>query len=74
MLSPVFWRIARHVNHGREHLDFSEWDWPNESVDEIIESITAGGMPLPRHLLLHSEAKLTSSEVQVLIEGFELIN
>ena len=37
-VAPVSWLIARDVNRGREHLNFSVWDRPSEHDDETGES------------------------------------
>ncbi len=68
-IAPISWRVADHVEHGRGHLNFSEWDKPNEDFDEIKEVMDEGEMPLWDYLLMHSEAKLTPEETQALVEG-----
>ncbi len=68
-VAPVSWRLSEHVRLGRQQLNFSEWDRPNEDLDEVIEVIETGEMPLDDYLLLHGEARLTVDEQQVLIEG-----
>ncbi|MCB0163936.1 MAG: heme-binding domain-containing protein [Anaerolineae bacterium] len=70
-VAPVSWRIAGHVNDGRRHLNFSEWDQPNADADEIIEVITSGEMPLRDYLLMHPEARLTAEGTQALVDGLE---
>lgn len=52
-IAPISWRVADHVHHGREHLNFSEWDRLNEDVAEIIEVIYTGEMPLQDYLFMH---------------------
>lgn len=71
-IAPISWRVAGHVDHGRGHLNFSEWDKPNEDFDEIKEVMDEGEMPLWDYLLMHSEAKLTPEETQALIEGLRI--
>ena len=70
-VAPISWRIASHVDHGRQHLNFSEWDQPNEDADEIIEVITTGEMPLSDYLMMHPEAQLNDEGIQALIDGLE---
>jgi hypothetical protein len=70
-IAPISWVIANHVNDGRRRLDFSQWDRPNESSDQIIEEITTGRMPLWDYLLMHPEARLTPTEQQALIDGLK---
>ena len=70
-VAPISWRIAGHVNDGRRHLNFSEWDQPNADADEIIEVIKDGEMPLRDYLMMHPEARLTDEGTQALIDGLE---
>lgn len=68
-LNPVAWMLQDHVNEGREALNFSEWNREFDDVDEIGEVIREGAMPLPNYLPLHPEARLTSQEKELLIQG-----
>ncbi|MDZ4700872.1 MAG: heme-binding domain-containing protein [Rhodothermales bacterium] len=70
-IAPLSWRVADHVAEGREHMNFSEWDRPNENFEEIEEVINEGEMPLWDYLILHGEAKLTPDETQVLLAGLK---
>lgn len=69
-ISPISFRIADHVEHGRGHLNFSEWDQEQDTHD-LIEVIENGEMPLSNYLLLHPEADLTEAEKSTLIAGFK---
>ena len=68
-VAPVSWLIARDVNRGREHLNFSVWDRPSEHDDEIIEMVEEEEMPLRRYALLHAAARLTEAERAALVRG-----
>ncbi len=68
-VAPVSWRVAEHVEDGRRHLNFSDWTQPNEDLDENIEVLEEGEMPLSDYLRLHPEAKLSESEKEQLIAG-----
>lgn len=68
-VAPISLRIASHVEEGREHLNFSAWDQPNEEFEEIAEVIERGQMPLSDYLLIHTEAQLSDTETQALLEG-----
>lgn len=70
-VAPMSWLVARDVNEGREKLNFSEWP-PREmdELDELIEVVQEGEMPMPIYLPLHPEANLSTAEKQTLIEGF----
>jgi len=68
-VAPVSWWITDHVKDARRHLNFSEWDKPNEDADEIISQVATGEMPFPDYLRLHPEARLSDEETQELIDG-----
>ncbi len=70
-IAPISWRVAEHVDHGREHLNFSQWDQPNEDLDEIKEVLDEGEMPLWDYLIMHEEAKLTEAEAATLLKGLQ---
>ena len=71
-VAPVSFFLADHVEHGRKHLNFSEWGSldsakQKKKLHEIVEEIEEGEMPLSSYLLLHSNAKLTDKEKEILI-------
>ena len=55
------WFLIDHVNHGRDHFNFSEWTSYWRTIkDKLLGSICSltkkGRMPLPSYLLLHRDA------------------
>ena len=70
-VAPISWMVAHHVEDGREHLNFSEWEAMREMGwirSEIFEEVTEGKMPLKSYLLMHSDAKVTDEELAALKE------
>lgn len=71
-VAPVSYIVAHHVEEGREHLNFSEWGSYSEGkaehkLEECVEEIKEGEMPMSGYVALHAEAKLTDEQmVQVL--------
>ncbi|MCP5022229.1 MAG: heme-binding domain-containing protein [bacterium] len=66
-VSPVSFAVTHHVEEGREHLNFSEWDKLSaddraEAIEECWEEVEEGEMPMFVYLPMHSEAKLTEEE------------
>jgi len=62
-VSPVSWLITRHIEQGRQKLNFSEW--PQNSANQkqdIADSIDKAQMPLPSYLFLHPQAQLSTAE------------
>jgi hypothetical protein len=74
-VAPVSWLVMHDIEEGRGNLNFSEWETGSKraqrAADEVGEVISSGQMPLPIYLLQHPEARLTDTEKQELIKGFE---
>jgi hypothetical protein len=70
-VAPVSWLLQNHVDEGREHLNFQEFNRPQEDAHEAAEEVEEGEMPMWSYLLLHGEAKLPEAEKQALIRGLE---
>ena len=74
-IAPISWRIQRHVDEGREKLNFTAFEPQNEHMTEAAgeagESITKGEMPSNDYLLAHPEARLTAAEKTALVRGLD---
>ena len=68
-VAPVSWLVARDVNQGRRHLNFSAWDHPQKHAEHVAEEVNNGEMPPWFYLPLHPSAKLTGAEKQALVGG-----
>jgi hypothetical protein len=68
-VAPVSWLIARDVNGGRSHLNFSQWDQPQKHAKDVADQVKTGEMPLWFYVPLHPSAKLSDAEKQSLIDG-----
>ena len=65
-VAPVSWLVSYDVKEGREELNFSEWtkhEGDAEMMEEIIEEITEGEMPLPIYLITHPDASISKEEI-----------
>ncbi|MCZ7537118.1 MAG: heme-binding domain-containing protein [Acidimicrobiia bacterium] len=63
--------VQRHVDEGREAVNYSEFATDPGDADESIETIEEGEMP-PAYFTrfgLHPEADLTDREIAELIDG-----
>jgi hypothetical protein len=69
-IAPISWRVQRHVDEGRERLDFSTWGSGDQETDSIVETIQRGSMPPFDYLLLHPEARLSDADRATLVAGF----
>jgi len=77
-IQPVAWFLDHHVVDGKRHLNFSNFTsrpiaYQNHKFEETIEMIKEGEMPLPSYTYfgLHSGAKLTEAQKQILISWAE---
>ena len=65
-VAPVSFLTINDVNEGRKKLNFSEWDKYYVKMDkvkkEIWEEVREENMPLWKYRVIHSEAKLTPEE------------
>jgi cytochrome c len=71
--APVSWLIELDVHQGRLHLDLSQWQrYDRESRIDLLSRIgseaRSGEMPVKQYLLLHPNAKLSTSEQQLLYD------
>jgi Haem-binding domain len=72
-VAPVSWFVIDHVNHGRRHLNFSEWGRYSRRdsqgmLDSICKEVQSGSMPLSSYLRLHHDANLSTEDVKTLCE------
>jgi len=73
-VAPMSWLVSHHVQDGRKHLNFSEWEMLKDMGwirREIVEEVTKGEMPLPSYLRMHSEAAVSADELSILREWAE---
>ena len=72
-VAPVSWFVIDHVNHGRSHLNFSEWgnydkNEQRELLDETCRMVKKGEMPLSSYTPMHSDSKLTPTDITTICE------
>ena len=72
-VAPVSWWLKDHVNEGREHLNFSEWatyddDRREHKLEEFVEEVEEGEMPLDSYTWTHAEARLSDEDRQTLVD------
>ena len=75
-IAPVSWWIKGHINHAKEELNFSEWTAydakkADHKLEECVEMLGDGKMPLKSYVWLHSEAKMTDEQRAALVAWFE---
>lgn len=72
-IEPVAIWLANHVNDGKGHMNFNEFNKYRiarqyKKLDECIEQVKEGEMPLESYTWIHKEAKLTGAEKQKLYD------
>lgn len=77
-ITPVNFWVDGHIEHGKEHLNFSEWDSYSakkkaHKLDEFIEMIEDKKMPLTSYILTHQDAKLSDAEIAELTNWVTLV-
>lgn len=70
-LAPVSWWVIEHVNHGRTHFNYSQWgtytrDQQSSLLEQSCSLSSTRDMPLGSYRLMHSSARLTPADVEVL--------
>lgn len=72
-IQPLRFWLDDHVNDGKRHMNFNEFNTYRiarqyKKLDECIEQVKEGEMPLESYTLIHTEAKLTATEKQKLYD------
>lgn len=75
-VAPLNFRIQEHVNHGRGELNFSVWaeydaEKADHKLEECVEELKEGKMPLEPYIAMHPEADLTDEQRAMLASWFE---
>ena len=75
-IAPVSWVINNHIVAGKEHLNLSEWGQQDVfdkigTLEEMVEEVEEGKMPLKEYVWLHPEAKMGVEESAQLKEWSE---
>lgn len=70
-VSPVSWMLNRHVQKGREELNFSSFGKLEKNqqigaLSDICDVVESGRMPLKSYLLIHRDARLTQQEIEAI--------
>ncbi len=72
-VAPVSWLVNHDVEEGREELNFSTWaDYPvkrqNHKLEEVIELVEEGEMPMSIYKVTHPEARLSEEDIKLLVD------
>jgi len=72
-VAPVSWFVIDHVDHGRSHLNFSEWgkytrEEQRTHFSQFCELVREGWMPLSSYTPLHPDAKLSDEDKKLICD------
>ena len=71
-IAPVSYWLSDHVKDGKKHLNFSDWEnytakKKDHKLEELIEEVGEGEMPLKEYTWTHAEARLTSEQIDAVL-------
>jgi hypothetical protein len=71
-VAPVSWVVKKHINEGRDELNFNEWGTYStkrklHKLEEIEEEVGEAEMPLAGYLIAHGDARLSKQQKQQLM-------
>lgn len=71
-IAPISFWINDHVTNGKKHLNFAHWEQystkrRDHKLDELIEEIEEGEMPLDSYSFIHQDANLTNAQKEALL-------
>ena len=71
--TPVSWMMEHDVQTARRHLDLSRWKSLSDAdrisaLSRLASEVNAGQMPPKTYLLMHSDARLSADEQQLIYD------
>lgn len=75
-IAPFSWWVKHHIDEGSHHLNFSLWGEykdkrKHHKLEECIELVEEGEMPMSSYTWMHKEAKLTDDQKLQLVAYFK---
>lgn len=72
-IAPISYWMNGHIEEGKEHLDFSAWPElsakkKDHKLEEFIEYVENGEMPLEEYTWTHEDARLTPEQREALMD------
>lgn len=69
---PVAWWLGKHIDEGKGELNFDAWGGYRlakkyHKLEEIAEQVEEGEMPLKSYTLIHTNAKLSSEQKDIIV-------
>lgn len=75
-IAPSSWLVTKDIREGREELNFSQWNSYDlmeqlGKLDDIVEEVSSGNMPMGIYTLMHSSAKLSDAQRELIVAWAE---
>ena len=72
-ISPVNWWLRNHINEGKRHLNFTEFNTGTykrriRRLDETAEQVEKHEMPIGTYLWIHKDARLSDAQRKLIID------
>ena len=72
-ITPINYWLNSHVNEGKKHFDISKWSIYSvkrkaHKLEELIEEVQEGKMPLTSYTWTHKEADLSADQIEALVD------
>ncbi len=77
-IQPVAWWLGDHIKEGQSKINFNEFSGYRiakqyKRLEDCMDEVKEGGMPLPAYTWIHKDAVLTAAEKHALLNWFENI-
>jgi len=71
-VAPISFLVSQDTKEAREHLNFSKWESLSkldkaEALDDLVEEIEEGEMPLWQYTYLHPQANLSDEDREKIV-------
>ena len=77
-IQPTAWWLGDHIKEGKSKINFNEFSSYRiakqyKRLEDCMDEVKEGGMPLPSYTWIHKNAVLTDAEKHALLNWFENI-
>lgn len=77
-IQPVSWWLSDHIKDGKRHFNFNEFEGYQvarqyKKLEECIDEIKKGDMPLSSYTIIHKDAILSDEEKSTLFTWLDIV-
>ncbi len=71
-IQPMGWMMAKHINEGKENLNFSEFGMYSKrkqanKLRAMATSVKEGSMPIRSYTMMHPDSKLNDDDIKTVV-------